>query len=104
MFRPYTLRARELLNREGLVVRFEDPHHYKSYPHVQVVQGIITYTDSILSGDHSHVRKYDHTLVRLGPYETYDLPDEHLVEVVGEVAHTAVSYINNPSRFQPTED
>lgn len=100
MFRPYTLRARELLNREGLVIRFHDPEAYKSYPHVQVVQGIITHTDATTNGS----SKYDHILVCLGPYETYDLPDEHLVEVVGEVAHTAVSYINHPNSFQPTEE
>lgn len=100
MFKPYTLRARELLNREGFVIRFHDPEHFKSYPEVKVVQGIVTYTNAGTNG----TSKYDHTLVCLGRYDYYTLPDEHLVEVVGEVALTAVSYINNPDRFQPTED
>lgn len=104
MFEPYTLHARELLNREGLVIRFTDPDYFKVYPNVQVVQGVLTYSDAVLNPGHKYVHKYDHTSVSFGPYESYTLPDEHLVEVVGEVAYTAISYINNPNRFQPTED
>ena len=100
MFEPYNLHARELLNREGLVIRFTDPEAFKSYPMVQVRQGIITYTDATTNG----TSRYDHMLLCLGTYESYTLPDDHFVEVVGEVARTAVSYINNPDRFQPTED